>query len=71
MNIAAPVKPPEPLEHDKFISGVIHNLIGNFSCRRQPGPPPALPPTPFHGREHDSVNLITGSPSSRHVKGLD
>ena len=51
-------KPPKPLEHDKFMSGVIQKLIGNFSCRRQPGPPPALPPTPFHGREHDSVNLI-------------
>ena len=51
-------KPPKPLEHDKFMSGVIQKLIGNFPCHRQPGPPPALPPTPFHGREHDSVNLI-------------
>ena len=27
-------------------------------CTVWPGPPPALPPTPFHGRQHDSVNLV-------------
>ena len=51
-------KPPKPPEHDKLMSGVIQKLIGNLSCRRQPGPPPALPPTPFHGRQHDFVNLV-------------
>ena len=30
MNMPAPEKPPKPLEHDKFMSGVIHKLIGNF-----------------------------------------
>ena len=58
MNMPAPEKPPKPLEHDKFMSGIIHKLIGNFSCHRQPGPLAALPPTPFHRRELDSVNLI-------------
>ena len=58
MNMPAPEKPPKPLEHDKFMSGIIHKLIGNFSCHRQPGPPAAPHPTPFHGREHDSVNLV-------------
>ena len=47
MNMPAPVKSSKPLELDKFMSGVIHKLIGNFSCRRQPGPPPALPPYSF------------------------
>ena len=58
MNMPAPQNPPQPLEHDKFMSGVIHKLIGNFSCRSRPGPAPALPPPPFHGREHDSVNVV-------------
>ncbi|PFX31328.1 Tyrosine-protein kinase isoform SRK4 [Stylophora pistillata] len=57
MNMPPPQKPPKPLSHDKFMAGVIHKLIGNFSCRRQPGPAPAMPPPPFHGRDHDSVNL--------------
>ena len=58
MNMPAPEKSPRPLEHDKFMSGVIHKLMGNFSCRHQHGPPAALPPTPFHRREYDSVNLV-------------
>ena len=57
MNMPPPQKTPKPLSHDKFMAGVIHKLIGNFSCRRQPGPAPAMPPPPFHGRDHDSVNV--------------
>ena len=44
MNMPAPQNPPNPLAHDKFMSGVIHKLIGNFSCCRQPGPAPAPAP---------------------------
>ncbi|KAK2559047.1 hypothetical protein P5673_018685 [Acropora cervicornis] len=33
-------------------------LIGNFSCRKQPGPAPAFPPTLFHANDHDSVSLV-------------
>ena len=58
MNIPAPQNPSNPLEHDKFMSGIIHKLIANFSCRLPPGPAPALPPTLFHGRDHYSVSLV-------------
>ena len=56
MNMSGPQNHTQPLEHDKFLSGVIHKLIGNFSCRRPPGPAPVLPFPLFHGRDHDSVN---------------
>ena len=56
MNMSGPQNHIQPLEHDKFLSGVIHKLIGNFSCRRPPGPAPVLPFPLFHGRDHDSVN---------------
>lgn len=58
MNTSAPQNPLNPLAHDKFMSGVIHKLIGNFSCCRQSGPALALPFTLFHQRNHDSVSLI-------------
>lgn len=56
MNMSGPQNHTQLLEHDKFLSGVIHKLIGNFSCRRPPGPAPVLPFPLFHGRDHDSVN---------------
>ena len=58
MNTSAPQNPLNPLADDKFMSGVIHKLIGNFSCCRQSGPALALSFTLFHGRNHDSVSLI-------------
>lgn len=57
MNMPPPQKPIKPLSHDKFMAGVNHKLIASFSCRCQPGPAPAMPPPPFHGRDHDSVNV--------------
>ena len=56
MNMSGPQNHTQLLEHDKFLSGVIHKLIGNFSCRRPPGPAPVLPFPLFPGRDHDSVN---------------
>ena len=58
IELAELVYPPNPLAHDQCMSGVMHKLFGNFSCRRLPGPAPALPPTPFHRRNHDSVSLV-------------
>lgn len=57
MNMPPPQIPPKPIPHDKFMAGVIHKLIRNFSCCCPPGPVPAMPPPPFHGRDHDSVNV--------------
>ena len=57
MNMPQPQNPTNPLVHDKFMSGVVYKLIGNFSCNRQPAPSLALPSTIFHGRNHDSVRL--------------
>ena len=58
MNMPPPQISPKPMSHDKFMASVIHKLIGNFSRRCQPGPAPAMPPPPFHGRDHDSVNVV-------------
>ena len=57
MNYPQLQKPPQPMTHDKFMANVIHELIGDFTCRRRPGPAP-LQITASYQKEHDSVNMV-------------